>query len=297
VSRDVVLRVLAALGATVLAGQPSGRIAPALAGAAAAFAAFGGAGAVFPGPAEAAAAAGLLALLLALGARRVFPAISEEAARTAALAAGGAGAAALVIGRRLPAGEAFALVALAVLAVSAFAAESCRAGGEAGWREGVARTLSVAAPAALGAGLSEAIASAGPSRAPWVGLAALAASVLVWTPAILAESARVKAELVEEVGLGLLTEEDAVVLRLPWTRRFEKRFGRTDERREYVRSALLLAAARHQQRHRKGEAERLRQLEVLTFRTRLRRTQDARSARFRKSESGEFAPESGPPEA
>ncbi len=85
-------------------------------------------------------------------------------------------------------------------------------------------------------------------------------------------------------------------MRLPWTRGFEKRFGRTDERREYVRSALLLAAARHQQRRRTGEAVRLRQLEVLTFRTRLRRTQDARAARFDRSESGEFARDAAPPE-
>ena len=115
-------------------------------------------------------------------------------------------------------------------------------------------------------------------------------------PPVLAESARVKSELAEEVRLGLLSNEDAEALRFPWTRGFEKRFGRVDERREYVRSALLLAAARHQQHHRTGEAVRLRQLEVLTFRTRLRRTQDARAARFERAESGEFPRDTAPPE-
>ena len=85
-----------------------------------------------------------------------------------------------------------------------------------------------------------------------------------------------------------------MALRLPWTRGFEKRFGRPDERREYVRSALLLAVARHQQRHRTGEAERLRQLEVLTFRTRLKRTQDARASRFDVREPGEYGEPSTP---
>ena len=157
-------------------------------------------------------------------------------------------------------------------------------------------SLAVAMPAALGAGLASGLEAVGRGRTGWVLAGGLAAAVLAWGPAILAESARVKAELAEEVRLGLLPPEDAEALRFPWTRRFEKRFGRKDERREYVRSALLLAAARHQQRHRTGEAERLRQLEVLTFRTRLRRTQDARSARFQQSESGEFAREAAPPE-
>jgi hypothetical protein len=121
--------------------------------------------------------------------------------------------------------------------------------------------------------------------------------VLVWLPAVLSERSRVDEELVEEVGIGLIPAEDARALRFPWTRGFEKRFGRPDERREYVRSALLLAVARHQQRRRTGEAERLRQVEVLTFRTRLKRTQDARAARFRHTESGEFPGGVARPEA
>ncbi len=295
-STTTLLRAAAALLALVLARRTDRRAEAFFAGALAAFAVLGPARAAFPAPAEAAILAGAIALLLALGARRAFPSITGEAAAFAALAAGGAAAVALAAGRSLPAGEAAALAAIALLSVSAFAAESCRAGGEAGWREGAARALGVSLPAALGAGLSTAVGAAGRSRAGWVVTAGVVAAVLVWVPAIVAESRRVRVELAEEALTGLLTDEDAVALRLPWTRGFEKRFGRTDERREYVRSALLLAAARHQQRRRTGEAVRLRQLEVLTFRTRLRRTQDARTARFRRSESGEFPRDAAPPE-
>ncbi len=295
-SVETVLRAAAAALAFLAAGRTSRGAGAVFAGALAAFAVFGPAHPAFPGPAEAAALAGGLALVLALGAGRKFPSITEEAARSAALGACGAAAVALAAGWRLPGAGPFALAALAVVAVSAGAAESCRAGGEAGWREGLARALAVAGPAALGAGLAAALASLGRAQAGWAVAGALAAAVLAWAPAVFAESARVKAELAEEVRLGLLPPEDAEALRFPWTRRFEKGFGRVDERREYVRSALLLAAARHQQRHRRGEAERLRQLEVLTFRTRLRRTQDARAARFRGSESGDFVRESEPPD-
>jgi MFS family permease len=296
VTAEVLLRAAAAALALFLAGRFGRRAGPALAGALAAFAALGPGRAALPGPAEAAAIGGGIALLLALGTLRELHSITEEAARAAALAAGGAAAVALVAGRRLPGAGAFALAVLAALAVSSGAAETCRAGGEAGWREGLARALAVAVPAGLGAALAAGLESAGRGAGGWVLAAGLAAAVLVWAPAVLAESARVRAELAEEVRLGLLPSEDAEALRFPWTRGFEKRFGRPDERREYVRSALLLAAARHQQRHRTGEAVRLRQLEVLTFRTRLRRTQDARSARFRESESGEFVREAPPPE-
>jgi hypothetical protein len=297
VTVEIVLRAAAAALALLLASRAGRRVEAVALGALAAFAALGPARAALPEPAEAAAIAGGIALLLALGTQRAFPSVTEEAARTAALAAGGAAAVALVSGRRLPGAGAIVLAVLAVLAVSAAAAECCRAGAEAGWREGLARVLAVAAPAALGAGLASTVEAAGRGRIGWVLAGGLAAALLAWGPAILAESARVKAELAEEVRLGLLPPEDAEALRFPWTRRFEKRFGRMDERREYVRSALLLAAARHQQRHRKGEAERLRQLEVLTFRTRLRRTQDARSARFEPGDAGELAPDAAPPQA
>lgn len=292
---ELLLRAVAAVAAVLLAGRVGRPAAAALAGAAAAFAVLGATRATFPRPLEAAVLAGAVTLLLALGARREFPRITEEAARVAALAAAGAAAVALASGRTLPWWAAAGLAALLVLAISAFGAETCRAGGEAGWRESLARTLGIAAPAALGSALAALLAAAGRPGAPWVLAAALAVAVLVWAPTILAERARVRVELAEEVERGLLPEEDAVVLRLPWTRSFEERFGRADERREYVRSALLLAVARHQQRHRTGEAERLRQLEVLTFRTRLRRTQEARAARFARAESGEFPREDGSP--
>ena len=64
----------------------------------------------------------------------------------------------------------------------------------------------------------------------------------------------------------------------------DPRFGRADERREYVRAALLLAVARQQQRRRSGEAIRLRQLEVLSFRTRLRRALEVRAERARRAD-------------
>ncbi|MBK9063225.1 MAG: hypothetical protein IPL89_08520 [Acidobacteria bacterium] len=293
---EIVLRAAAAALALFLAGRAGRRVEAVVFGALAAFAALGPARTAVPDPAEAAAIAGGIALLLALGTKRAFPSVTEEAARTATLAAVGAAAVALISGRRLPAAGAIVLAVLVVLAVSAAAAECCRAGGEAGWREGLARALGVALPAGLAAGFASALEAGGRGRIGWVLAGGLAAAVLAWAPAILAESARVKAELAEEVRLGLLPPEDAEALRFPWTRRFEKRFGRADERREYVKSALLLAAARHQQRHRTGEAVRLRQLEVLTFRTRLRRTQDARAARFEPGDAAEFAPEAAPPE-
>jgi hypothetical protein len=296
VSGEILLRAAAAAAGLLLAGRTANRAFPVLAGALAAFAALGPALAAFPGPAEAATLAGAVALLLALGARRELSSITEETARAGSLAAAGAGAVALAAGRRLPGAGPAALAVLIVLAVSVFAAESCRAGGEAGWREVLARTLGVALPAALGAGFSALVGAAGLAHAWWAVMGGLVVAILAWVPAVLAESARVRLELAEEVELGLLSGEDAAALRLPWTRGFEKRFGRTDERREYVRSALLLAVARHQQRHRTGEAVRLRQLEVLTFRTRLRRTQEARAARFQRPESDEFACESAPPE-
>ena len=294
---EIVLRAAAAALALLLAGRADRRVEAVVLGALAAFATLGPTRTALPDPVEAAAIAGGIALLLALGTQRAFPSVTEEAARTAALAAGGAAAVALFAGRRLPGAGAIVLAVLAILAVSAAAAECCRAGGEAGWREGLARALGVAMPAVLGAGLASALEAGGRGRAGLALVGGLAAAVLAWAPAILAESARVKAELAEEVRLGLLPPEDAEALRFPWTRRFEKRFGRTDERREYVRSALLLAAARHQQRHRTGEAVRLRQLEVLTFRTRLRRTQDARAARFEPGDAAELGPEAAPPEA
>ena len=247
-----------------------------------------------PAPAWAALLAACLVALVALGAGRTWSPITGDGLAAGALAAGGAACAAAVAGRHLPGWQAPALAAIVLAAVSAFSAEATRASAEAGWREGAAWTTAALAPPALAAAFTGLFAGVSRRLEPLVVAAALAAAVLVWIPALLAERARVSRELSEEVTLGLLPEEDAVALRLPWTRGFEKRFGRPDERREYVRSALLLAVARHQQRHRSGEAERLRQLEVLTFRTRLRRTQEARAARFHVRESGEFGEAQAP---
>jgi hypothetical protein len=98
---------------------------------------------------------------------------------------------------------------------------------------------------------------------------------------LLAERYRLGRILPEEIALGILPLEDLAVLRSPWRRVRERRLGRSDERREYVRSALLLTVARQQQLRRSGEASRLRHLEVLSFRTRLRRTLEARGLRAR----------------
>lgn len=177
--------------------------------------------------------------------------------------------------------------ATTLAAISLFAAESCRANAEAGWRRAALFASATLGPPALVFGLLSGI-SAWPQRTGlFAGLAVLAA-VLAWLPAALVEWRRTSNELLEEVRIGLLPEADALVMALPWRRSLEKRFGRRDERREYVTSALRLAVARRQQRRRAGEPARLRQLEVITFRTRIRRTLDARNVRLSRS-SDEFA--------
>jgi hypothetical protein len=298
-SAETPVRAVAAVLALLLASRSSNRASAFVTGVLAGFAVFGARVAVLPAPAWAALSAACLVALLALGAGRTWSPIAGDGLAAGALAAGGAACAAAVAGRQLPGWQASALAAIVLAALSAFSAEATRASAEAGWREGAAWTTAALAPPILAATFTGLFFGVSRRLEPLVVAAALAAAVLAWIPALLAERARVSRELSEEVTLGLLPEEDAVALRLPWTRGFEKRFGRPDERREYVRSALLLAVARHQQRHRSGEAERLRQLEVLTFRTRLRRTQEARAARFHVRESGELgeaqAPESPGP--
>ena len=193
--------------------------------------------------------------------------------------------------RRCPARAPFVLAVRSRSSPSpACGAESCRAGGEAGWREGFARTLGVAVPAALGGGPLGRARSPRGARRRWAVAGSLVAAVLVWVPAVLAESARVKAELAEEVRLGLLPARGRRGAALP-----------VDARpREALRTGGRAARVREERAPPRGRAppaappdgarpERLRQLEVLTFRTRLRRTQDAREARFQRSESGEFA--------
>ena len=293
---EVALRATAVVLALLLARGTENRAAAFATGVLAGFAVFGSRVLSMPQAGGAAFLAACLVALLGLGAARAWPAITGDGISAGALAAGGAACAAAVSGRHLPGWQAPALVAITLAVVSAFAAEATRASAEAGWREVIAWTSALLVPVLLAAVLASLFSGVPRRFEPLAVLGIFVGAMLVWVPAVLAERARVSRELVEEVTLGLLPDEDAVALRLPWTRGFEKRFGRPDERREYVRSALLLAVARHQQRHRTGEAERLRQLEVLTFRTRLRRTQDARAARFVTRDSGEFgeapAPES-----
>ena len=293
-SAETLVRAVAAVLALLLASRSSNRTAAFVTGVLAGFAVFGVRIAALPAPARTALLAACLVALVAVGAGRTWSPIAGDGLAAGALAAGGAACAAAVSGRHLPGWQASALAAIVLAALSMFSAEATRASAEAGWREGAAWTTAALAPPILAAAFTGLFAGVSRRLEPLVVAAALAAAVLAWIPALLAERARVSRELSEEVTLGLLPEEDAFALRLPWTRGFEKRFGRPDERREYVRSALLLAVARHQQRHRSGEAERLRQLEVLTFRTRLRRTQEARAARFHVRESGELGEAQAP---
>jgi len=285
VTTEAGLRILAA-AAAVMAGSRRERGVVAAAGALAGFAAFGLAPAAPPGAAAAGASVFvLLALIAASQVPRWSPVTGEAALAAALLGVPAAAVAALALRASGPL-AALAGGAAVLAAVSIFLAAGCVAGAEPGWRRAAVWTGGAAVPVLLSA-----LGAEGLRRADGHG-AVLAASLLLallaWVPVVFLESRRVTNELAEEVRIGLLPPEDAAALRWPWTRALEKRFGRPDERREYVRSALLLAVARQQQRRRTGEPERLRQLEVLTFRTRLRRTLEARAMRTSRSESEEF---------
>ena len=278
---DAVLpRVALGLAALVVARRARGPRGAALAGAAGAAAA---AGAALPAPSSPWAFGGVLLVaalvLTVLRADLHSPLVSEAAAFTSALAAGAAAVSALALAgagassAAVGAGAAFA-------ALSVWGAEGTRACAEAGWRRGAAWGTGAVLAGAVAAGLA-ALADQLPPRLTLLAAAtAVLVSVLAWVPALLLERSRVRRELGEEARLGILPEEDLTVLGSPWRRRREPRLGRSDERREYVRSALLLAVARQQQRRRSGEAVRLRQLEVLAFRTRVRRAVEGRMARF-----------------
>ncbi len=279
------LRLLAA-AAAVAVGRAGKRASVVMSGLLSGFAAFGWGPGPWPGP----LAAGLSVLALtALAAAALLPLrnpITGDAVISGALFGLPAAAAAAIANRGGGALSAFAAALVVLSAISFFSAESLRATADAGRRRTAIFVSALLLPAALGA----AAAVAGPA-ARWAAAAlfgVVGAGLLSWAPAILAERGRVRRELGDEVRLGVLPPEDAVALELPWRRSFEKRFGRPDERREYVRSALLLAVARARQRSRTGEAERLRQLEVLTFRTRIRRTLEARALRDRRADSLEL---------
>lgn len=271
--------------AAFAAGPRGGRLGVAAAGGLAGFAVFGGMARPFPSPLAAAILLLVLTALFAAVFAASWSAITGDAALAGALLAVPSSLAAAVALRGQPASLVLPGALGTLAGVSVFAALGTLANAESGWRKSALWAAAVAVPVLLAAGVAALAAPA--ARRPAVGALAAAVAVLAWAPVILLERERVKNELREEVLLGFLPDEDAVVLQLPWTRASEKRFGRADERREYVRSALLLAVARRQQRRRSGDAERLRQLEVLTFRTRLRRTLDARAARYERADLAE----------
>lgn len=233
-----------------------------------------------PSPAEAGLGAGVWALAAALLFFRVWPPIVSAAARAGAFLCVPTAAFLLVPFREVAPSQALGVVGVALWAAAVLCAEGSRANAEAGWRRAAGWGLGVFASAGVAAGGVALLSAAPAGREGLVGGAALAAGVLAFVPAAVAEWRRVRRELEQEVALGFLPAEDAAVLAVPWRRLAEPRFGRSDERREFVRSALLLCVARQQQRRRSGEAERLRQLEVLAFRTRVRRTLEARAARL-----------------
>jgi len=282
VTTEAWLRLLAA-GAAVLVGRGGSRGALASAGLLAGFAAFGWGPSAVPGPAGAAlAVAALGALGLVALVPRCLP-ITDDGVLAAALFGLPAAALAAVATRGNGPAVSAAAGAVVLGACSLLSAGTVHAAADSGGR----RVAFLTGAVAMAAGFAAAAALAAPSRgraAPGLLAAGLVVSLLAWIPAVLVERHRIRRELEEEVRIGLLPAEDAAALELPWRRWSEKRFGRPDERREYVRSALLLAVAREQQRRRSGEAERLRQLEILTFRTRLRRTLEARAARHRTAD-------------
>ncbi len=269
--------LLLALGAARRARGATGAAVAGLAGGAAVF----GAGPhALPEPVLLGAGLLVSALLLALlGADRHSPLAGEAARATAALATG-AGVAAGFAFRGAGLEGALLGASAVVAALSVYGAEGSRANTEAGWRRGLSWASAVVLAGLVGGGLLV-LGGSLPSRHGLAGPAAGALiGILVWFVPMLLEHRRVLRELSEEVLLGILPEEDLAVLVNPWRRWREPRFGRSDERREYVRSALLLAVARQQQRRRTGEANRLRQLEVLAFRTRVRRVVEGRLARY-----------------
>ena len=250
-----------------------------MAGLAGAAAAFGAGPHPLPDPVTLGSGLLVAALFLAFLGAPVHSPLTAEAARvTAALVTGAGVVAGLALRGEGLEGALLGASAVAA-ALSVYGAEGCRANTEAGWRRGVSWASAILLPGLVGGGLL-ALGGTLPGHLGLVGPAAGALiALLAWAPPILLERRRVLRELSEEVRLGILPGEDLAVLVNPWRRWREPRFGRADERREYVRSALLLAVARQQQRRRTGEANRLRQLEVLAFRTRVRRVVEGRVAR------------------
>ncbi len=167
---------------------------------------------------------------------------------------------------------------LNLLAILMFGAHLSWSNTEAGSYRFIGWLWAVAAPVLL-AGGGAFLLKEGVNAGVLCGIFGLLA-VLSFGPLFVLESRRVKRELGEEAAMGFLPPPDVEILAHPWRRLREKSYGRRDERREFVKSALMLAIARQQQRRRKGEHARLRQLEVLAFRTRVRRLVDVRASRL-----------------
>ena len=243
-----------------------------------------------PEPARAAFLGIVIAALLGVLYERLWPAIAPEALLDAGCVGLAMSLAAIVSLRDEPPARVLVGVAAVLAGVSHFGAWASIANAEAGWRRGAFWALALASPGLVGA-LAMLLAwqaAPGPLAAGTAGVA-----VAAWIAPFVLEGRRTSRELQEEVSLGLLPQDDVAVLARPWLRRADARFGRPDERREYVRAALLLAVARQQQRRRTGEAIRLRQLEVISFRTRMRRALEVRAERARRLETAEMENEVG----
>ena len=227
---------------------------------------------------------GLAALVLLAGLAaaswRTWPPIVSEAARRTAWLALPLACAVLALSRNNGLPGRLAVLSSWLAGLSLFGAEGSRANADAGWRRTATWGGAILVPPLLVFGLLRWVETGPPGVARTVSALAAAAAVLAWAPVVVAEALRVRQGLEEEVRLGLMPPDDARVLTFPWKRLREPRFGQRDERREYVRSALLLAVAHRQQTRRAGQAARLRQLEILAFRTRLRRTLEARAGRL-----------------
>lgn len=272
-------RTLAA-GLLAFSGLRNGHRWTSLAGLALAVLLFGLQPQPFPGPAEAAFLAGASLVVAGLLYFSVWAPLVSEAARSGAALSIPVALVAMAVLREHPRGTALAGSATVLAVMGLFAAAASWANAEAGWRRGLGWAGAVCLPVLEAWALATWVHSTPASAHHVTALAGAFAALLAWGPALGAEWSRTKRELAEEVKLGFLPEADAAVLRVPWRRMIEKRFGRPDERREYIRSALQLAVARGQQRRRSGETLRLHQLEILTFRTRLRRMVEAKSARL-----------------
>jgi hypothetical protein len=233
----------------------------------------------FPGTDGFALLSTALALFVALLFWPVWPPVVTDAAETAMLFGLPVLAWTAFVLRGRPAAEVAEAVGIAAAVLAIVCAAGAQASSEASWRRGAMWAIAVLSAAAAGAGLGEATQNVPARLRPLLALGAILLALLAFAPAYFLEGRRVLRELGEESRLGLLPAEDVDVLARPWRRAKEPRFGRKDERKTYVKSALLLAAALQQQRRRSGDAERLRQLEVLTFRTRVRRTLAARAER------------------